>query len=134
MILDTGLLIAAAIRSDRHHDEAKGILALPERKHIPEPVVAETCYMMASRLGPQVELAFVRSLLSRTFDVESIARKDRARIVDLLERYADLPLGYVDASIVAIAERLQDGTVATLDRKDFSVVRPLHTETFHLVP
>ena len=40
----------------------------------------------------------------------------------------------VDASVVAIAERLEQDTIATLDRRHFSVVRPLHVDAFTLVP
>jgi uncharacterized protein len=52
----------------------------------------------------------------------------------LVEQYADLPLGAVDASVIALAERLGIPEVATLDRRHFSVVRPLHVPTFHLLP
>jgi uncharacterized protein len=48
--------------------------------------------------------------------------------------YGDLPLGSVDASVVAAAERLRATTVATLDRRHFGVVRPAHTEAFELLP
>jgi predicted nucleic acid-binding protein len=40
----------------------------------------------------------------------------------------------VDASVVAVAERLGIGTVATLDRRHFTVVRPRHVDMFELLP
>jgi uncharacterized protein len=43
-------------------------------------------------------------------------------------------LGLVDASVITIAERLRIGTIATLNRRDFTVVRPRHVEAFELVP
>lgn len=43
-------------------------------------------------------------------------------------------LGTTDASIVALAERLQLGEIATLDRRHFSVVRPAHIDAFTLLP
>jgi predicted nucleic acid-binding protein len=49
-------------------------------------------------------------------------------------RYSDLPLGAVDASVVAAAERLGAHPVATLDRRHFTVVRPEHTAAFELLP
>lgn len=55
-------------------------------------------------------------------------------MAELVERYADLPLGAVDASIVATAERLGEVNVATLDRRHFTVVRPAHVEAFTLLP
>jgi predicted nucleic acid-binding protein len=49
-------------------------------------------------------------------------------------KYADLPLGTVDASVVAAAERLDLRTIATFDRRHFGVVRPRHLDSFELVP
>ena len=48
--------------------------------------------------------------------------------------YADLPLGAVDASVIAVAERVGASEVATLDRRHFSVVRPRHVGAFALLP
>jgi len=134
VIFDTGVLVAAANRRDRHHESATKLIATPGLRVIPEPVVTETCYMVASRLGSDVELAFVRSLLSRTFHVEQMTRQDRARAIELLQTYADAAIGYVDAAVVAIAERLGEHVIATLDRRDFSVVRPGHVDAFRIVP
>jgi len=134
MIVDTGILVAAANRRDRHHQAAKEALSRREPKIVPEPVVTETCFMLGSRLGGDVETAFVRALLSRALSVEHVTRQDRERVVELLEMYADASIGYVDAAVVAIAERLDEKTIATLDRRDFSLVRPRHLEAFALVP
>jgi predicted nucleic acid-binding protein len=49
-------------------------------------------------------------------------------MAELVERYADLPLGAADASVIAIAERLGASEIATLDRRDFAVVRPRHVK------
>ncbi|HEY8200757.1 MAG TPA: PIN domain-containing protein [Actinomycetota bacterium] len=59
---------------------------------------------------------------------------DWLRVAELVSRYRDLPLGTVDASVVAAAERLQATTIATLDRRHFSVVRPAHVSAFELLP
>lgn len=55
-------------------------------------------------------------------------------MAELIETYADLRLGTVDASVIATAERLGAATIATLDRRHFSVVRPNHVRSFGLVP
>lgn len=49
-------------------------------------------------------------------------------------RYRDLPLGTVDASVIATAERFGIQQVATVDRRHFSIVRPRHTAAFELLP
>ncbi len=47
--------------------------------------------------------------------------QDIPRIRELLRRYADMPLGFADAAVVACAER-HDGRVLTLDHLHFGVV------------
>jgi uncharacterized protein len=59
---------------------------------------------------------------------------DWLRIAELTARYVGLPLGMVDASVIACAERLGVREVATVDRKRFSAVRPSHTTSFTLLP
>ncbi|HEY6747933.1 MAG TPA: PIN domain-containing protein [Mycobacteriales bacterium] len=59
---------------------------------------------------------------------------DCARMAELVRRYGDLPLGTTDASVVAVAERLDVTEVATLDRRHFTVVRPRHTTALTLLP
>lgn len=73
-------------------------------------------------------------LRSDRFRIEPVTEADLARIVELTEAYADLPLGGTDASVIAVAERLGFETVATLDRRHFSVVRPRHAEFLTLLP
>ncbi|WP_245674795.1 hypothetical protein [Herbidospora cretacea] len=63
-----------------------------------------------------------------------LTRPDLARIAVLIERYADLPLGSTDASIITVAERLKIDEIFTLDVHHFSVVRPAHVPAFRLLP
>jgi len=65
---------------------------------------------------------------------EQVAPSDWLRIAELVAAYRDLPLGTVDASIIAACERLGADTIATLDRRHFSVVMPAHIQGFQLVP
>jgi uncharacterized protein len=55
-------------------------------------------------------------------------------MAELIETYADLRLGTIDASVIATAERLGLTSIATLDHRHFSVVRPRHTKAFTLLP
>jgi predicted nucleic acid-binding protein len=99
---------------------------------IPALVVAEVIYLVGSRLGPKPEATFLRGLAG--LEVESPISDDWDRIAELVEEYADLPLGGTDASVVALAERLDASVVITLDRRHFTVVRPRHREAFQLLP
>ena len=66
--------------------------------------------------------------------VEEIKPADWQRVAELVDVYADLGLGGVDASLVAMAERLGVTEVATLDLRHFRVVRPRHVDAFRLLP
>jgi hypothetical protein len=85
-------------------------------------VIADATYFVARRLGLPAEAQFMRGLGS--LDVEGPAREDFGRIAQLVEEYADFPLGGTDASVVALAERLGAQIVITLDRRHFSAIRP----------
>lgn len=99
---------------------------------IPALVVAEATYLVGARLGSKAEAALLRGLAQ--LEVESPTSDDWERIAELVEEYADLPLGGTDASIVALAERLDTDIVITLDRRHFTVVRPRHRDTLQLLP
>ena len=101
---------------------------------VPTPVIVETSWLLESRLGTAAELAFLRSIEGGDLTRVDLVTDDWVRVGDLVEQYADLGLGLVDASVVAIAERLDARTVATLDHRDFRVVRPRHCTSLDLVP
>lgn len=109
-------------------------LANREPVLVPVTVVPEVCYLIATRLGAAYEVEFVRALGAGDPGVEPLADADLLRAVQLMEAYADLPLGFVDATIVATAERLNIATILTTDRRHFSVVRPAHVPRLTLVP
>jgi hypothetical protein len=101
---------------------------------VPTLVVAEVACLIETRLGPEVEVRFLGDLASGSLIAEPVVASDWLRIAELVSRYRDLPLGTVDASVVAAGERLGLAELATLDRRHFSVVRPAHTEVFELLP
>lgn len=90
--------------------------------------------MTETRVGPGAEAAFLLSLASGELQLAELTRPDLSRMAELVERYADLPLGAADASVVALAERLNVHEIATLDHRDFTVVRPRHVEALTLLP
>jgi len=132
-VVDTGPLYAAADLDDRAHGACVDALEDPELELVvPALVVAEAAYLVGTRLGPSSEAGFVKGLAA--VDVEGPGPGDWERMAELIERYADLPLGATDASVIAIAERLDTACVLTLDRRHFSVVRPRHRDALELLP
>ncbi len=91
-------------------------------------------YLLATRLGAEPEVKFLGDLADGAFTVEPVAAGDWLRIAELVARYRNLPLGMVDASVVATAERLGINEIATVDHRHFTVVRPRHVEAFTLLP
>ena len=55
-------------------------------------------------------------------------------MAQLVEQYADFPLGGADAGVIAVAERRSITTILTTDRRHFATVRPKHIEAFDLLP
>lgn len=101
---------------------------------VPTLVITEVVHLLATRLGVEPEVRFLGDLSSGTFVVEPVAAGDWLRIAELVARYRNLPLGTVDASVIATAERLGISEVATVDRRHFGVVRPAHVSSFTLLP
>jgi uncharacterized protein len=97
-------------------------------------VVAEVASLVGTRLGCDPEVRFLGDLAAGTLICDPVQAGDWLRIAELVSRYRDLPLGTVDASVVAAAERHHATTIATLDRRHFSVVRPAHLAAFELLP
>lgn len=132
-VVDTGPLYAAVDADDRDHERCLRVLEAPGlRFFIPAMVVAEATYLVGTRLGPKVEAAFLAGLAG--FDVEAPAKADWPRIAELVEEYADFPLGGTDASVIALAERLGTYAIVTLDRRHFGAVRPAHSGAWRLFP
>lgn len=135
IIADTGALIALIDEDDRRHSVvADFVSSTREAIFVPSPVVPEVCYLLSENLGADIELEFVRSLAAREFIVEHFTVDDLKRAVEILEKYQDAEFGMVDATVMAMAERLKIKTILTIDRRDFSLFRPRHCEAFTLVP
>jgi hypothetical protein len=135
VLADTGALYALLDDEDEGHGRMRDWLAgTRDALLVPTTVVQEAAFLIGSRHGSGREAAFLRTAASGAFALEAPESQDLARAADLVARYADLPLGFVDASIVAMAERLDVTTILTTDRRHFGVVRPAHCERLRLVP
>jgi predicted nucleic acid-binding protein len=97
-------------------------------------VVAEAGYLLGRAGGAKIEAAFLRSIMQEALTVVDLKLVDYARMAELVEIYADFPLGTTDAAVVAVAERLGITEIATLDCRHFHTVRPRHTDGFDLLP
>jgi uncharacterized protein len=138
IVCDTGPLVAAALVNDSHHLTCVKLFsdlhAAGRELLIPATVIAEVGYLLNREAGPRVESLFLRSVADGAFSAVDLSPADYARMADLVAQYGSLPLGTTDASVIAVTERLKLPEVATLDRRHFSVVRPVHADSLVLLP
>jgi predicted nucleic acid-binding protein len=138
IVVDTGPLVAAALSGDTNHRRCVELFASlhlnSEQLVVPAFVVTEVCFLLEREGGPKLEAGFVRSLAAGDFVVAQTDSAGLERVAELITQYADLPLGLVDASVVALAEQLGVQEIATLDRRHFTAVRPSHVNAFTLLP
>ena len=132
-VVDTGPLYAVTDTNDVDHQSSLQVLQRRDLQLIiPALVVAETTYLIGTRLGSGAEAAFLNSL--KDFHIEAPATDDWPLIAELVDRYSSFPLGGTDASVIALAARVDTDIVITLDRRRFSAIRPPHCEAFNLLP
>lgn len=126
-------MVAAVDDDDDDHGAA--VAAIGENRFqllIPAMCVAEAAYLIERNLGSHVEAAFLANLVS--YQILAPESEDLVRMAELVHQYANFPLGATDASIVALAERLDIRTIITLDRRHFSAIHPRHCEQFEVLP
>lgn len=136
IIVDTGVLYALADRRDAHHEACvRWLGAAPRPLIVPPLVVAEACYLIGAHLGATAEASFLDAFgPDQAFSLGVLLQEDVTRMAALVRQYTDLKLGGTDAAVIATAERLGVASVATVDRRHFTVVRPRHVESFALLP
>jgi uncharacterized protein len=135
LLVDAGPLYAYVDADDDYHRECLELLeSHPGPLLVPILVVTEVVYLLGTRLGQDAEVRFLGDFAAGNMIPEHVAASDWLRIAELVHAYSDLPLGAVDGSVIAAAERLAITDVATLDRRHFTVVRPRHTPALTLLP
>ena len=101
---------------------------------IPAPVLVEVDYSVHARLHPGVLVALLDDIVAGAYRVEDLRPEDYRRIREICDRYADSDVGFVDAAVLAVAERLNEPKLATLDHRHFRLLRPRHVDTLRLLP
>jgi predicted nucleic acid-binding protein len=134
-LFDTGPLVAVANADDRHHARCVALVAsLAGPLLVPPTVLVEACWILNDRAGPAAQAALLDSVAAGELELTDLLPADVARMAQLVRTYHDLRLDPADASVIAVAERLGITQIATLDRRDFTVVRPAHVTAFTLLP
>ena len=135
VVLDSSVLYASLDRGEVAHVPCRRLIeSTSERLVIPVPVLPEVDYLISRRLFPAVMVSLLDDIAVGAYELVSPEPDDVLRIRDLVDRYADSDIGFVDAAVLAIVERLDEPKVATLDRRHFSMMRPRHIGALELLP
>jgi predicted nucleic acid-binding protein len=135
VIADTSFLYSLTNPLERTHEACVSVARdLRQKIVLPVTVLPEATYFIARRLSHRAMRAFIRQVQYPSWHIENLAVDDLYRSHQLLAQYSDARLDFVDATLVAIAERLQIDTVLTLDKRDFYMIRPLHIDYFTVLP
>ena len=131
IIADTGFFVALGNRQDRHHLVAVQIIStLQEPLITTYPVITETSYLLARMGGLASQFAFLTEVAVGTFQIFDFQRYHIVRMVELMQRYDNLPMDLADASLVVLAEHLRHGRILTTDLRDFNIYRWNNTLSF----
>jgi len=128
-------LLAAIDQRDHDHARCAELLAgSREPRVIPAPVLVELDYFLTRSFGPDPMRHVLNDVKAGAFSIEPLIAEDYDRVGELMTTYSDLEIGFVDAAVLAIVERLHEPKLATLDHRHFAVMRPRHTNALDLLP
>lgn len=135
LILDTGPLYASLDRSDQDHAACRRLIeTADEPLVIPAPVLVEVDYWIHMRLHPGVLTALLDDVIAGAYLVEDLEMEDHRRARQICDRYGEDDVGFVDAAILAVVERLGEPKLATLDHRHFTFLQPRHVDALELLP
>lgn len=135
LILDTGPLYASLDRSDQYHRACRSLIESSEEALvIPGPVLVEIDYWIHQRLHPGALVALLADIEDGAYAVENLQPSDYTRVRQVCDRHSAADIGFVDAAVLAIVERLDEPKLASLDHQHFAELRPRHRDGLTLLP
>lgn len=133
-LLDTGFLLAVIDRRDDLHTACAASLEAENNSWLPDVVLPELAYLLLRELGYSALTRFLRSVAAGELTLIQTTSADLERAAEVLEKYADSRVDFVDCVLVAMAERLNIRRIMTVDRRHFTLFRPQHCAYFEVVP
>jgi predicted nucleic acid-binding protein len=135
VIVDTSALLAYFDANEPDHNAVSRVIDGSDEALVVSPyVIAELDYLVATRVGVDAELEVLRELASGAWELAGFGVPDLERAASVIKKYRDQQIGAADASNVVLADRYQTRTIATLDSRHFSVLRPIGGGRFIVVP
>lgn len=135
-LLDSGFVYAQINGKDKWHSQVSEAIKIAERETIilPVPAITEIAYLLLHDVGVEAASHFVQGLSNTSLVLENPTAADYARSAEILRKYNDAKIDFVDVCIVAMAERLNIKKILTVDHRHFRLFRPRHCEAFELFP
>ena len=133
-IADTSFVVALENKRDVHRQRSLSVYKTESVIYLPQSVLNEVCYLLTKEGGNRVTVAFLQRLPTMKYILLPLDLDDISRTTQILTQYTDSRLDFVDATIAAVAERLQITRILTLDCRDFQLLRPNHTAFFEILP
>ncbi|MBD2392986.1 PIN domain-containing protein [Cyanobacterium aponinum FACHB-4101] len=133
IIADTSGIIAFLDRDDQYHSSVVKIFQ-QYQIYVPITVLPEVDYLATKYLGEKVARSFIEDLGEGYFEYLEIDVESIYKVTKLMAKYKDLPLGFVDASIVVLAEYNKIKQILTLDRRHFNLIQTETVNFFHIFP
>jgi predicted nucleic acid-binding protein len=132
ILLDTGPIVATLDASDQWHATcAAAVVQLIDRCVTTEAIVTEACHLVGRGTNQTLVLDF---LLDAEVPVLALDRAALRHAARLMTRYANVPMDFADASLVAIGDALRIHEVLTTDRRGFQCYRSASGKAFQLNP
>ncbi|MGI0492138.1 type II toxin-antitoxin system VapC family toxin [Alkalinema pantanalense CENA528] len=132
-LADTSGIIALLDRSDRHHQAAIRIFQQYQLM-VPATTLPEIDYLASKYLGEPSARAFFQDLTDCYYTYQTVDLQDIQNALKIMAQYQGVPLGIVDSTIIALAERYQIPQILTLDRRHFSLIQPKQLPYLELLP
>ena len=133
VLIDTGPIVAMLSEGDEFH---AGCVEQMRRIKGPLltcwPVITEAAWLL--RAYPAAIGKMLAALDGSTFRLATLAEPDTAGVAAIFEKYKTLRIQLADAALVHVANRDGIGTIFTLDRRDFGVIRSARGKKFRLIP
>ncbi len=134
-LLDTGFFYALLNQTENLHERvATASQTLNGTVYLPTPVTTEVAYLLLRDLGSDAVADFADSLADSNIVLLEPKSEDYRRAASVIRQYRDARIDFVDAVIVALAERLNITRILTIDQRDFRLFRPTHCPAFEIIP
>lgn len=131
---DTGFVVALPNKADTKHQEVVAVYLKQQQILLPQPVLTEVAYLVGREAGVTTVITFLQGLFKSRFHLVALTEEDVKRVAEILDGYKDSRIDFVDATVMAVAERFKSTKILTLDRRDFSIFRPQHCNHFEILP